>query len=246
MPEKTYFLFLVFMLAVLNYQTFSQEREDPRERNGPNKLYPILFNYARNLYQEYDHIPQERKYILKEIANYLIGSVQFEGKAELLLIGSNNATRSIMAEAWANAASHYYGTKRVNIYSGGLKNDTISKFGIMALEKAGFIAYKTSDSPDATYELKYTFNEDPLILNSKKISNKEIPDFKFGAVVICANADINLPVVKGNNFRTSLYYFDPAAYEESPDVLDVYLERSREIAVEMFYLFYLIKNAKQR
>ena len=212
-------------------------------KKGPNKLYPILFNYARNLYAEYDKIPQERKLILEEIANYIIGSIQFEGTSEILFVGSNNSTRSVMAEAWANAAAYYYGINNVRIHSGGIKPSHVATNAIIALEKAGFIVYKIGNDQNPSYEIKYSYNIPPVIVKSKKINDKKNPDFQFGSVVVCANADINLPVIKGNNFRTSLHYFDPVAYEQTKNAIDQYLERSREIAVEMFYLFYRIKNA---
>lgn len=211
---------------------------------GPNKLYPILFNYARNLYDEYSKIPMERRYVLEEIANYLIGSNQLEGKSTLLIIGSNNATRSILAESWAYAAAHYYGIANVEIYSGGINATRISTLAILALEKAGFIIYKTGDTQNPTYQIKYTYNVPPILIKSKKYNDKPNPASHYGAIIVCPNADVNLPVLKGNNFRTSLYYFDPSAYDAAENALDQYLTRSKEIATEMFYIFYRLKNAK--
>jgi arsenate reductase len=217
---------------------------DAQNPVGPNKLYPILFNYARNLYDEYQKIPSERRFILDEIANYIIGSCQIEGRASLIIIGSNNATRSILAEAWANAASYYYRISDVRVHSGGLNSTRISKEAILALEEAGFIIYKTTDHKNPVYEVKYSYNIQPLIIQSKKYTNEINPGGNYGAVFVCPNADINLPTLKGNNFRTSLYYFDPVAYEATEDAINQYLGRSREIAIEMFYLFYRLKNAK--
>ncbi len=211
---------------------------------GPNKLYPILFNYARNLYDDYSKIPMERRYVLDEIANYLTGSIQFEGKSTLLFIGSNNATRSILAEAWAHTAAYYYGISNVQIYSGGIHAARISTVAILALEKAGFIAYKTGDPQNPTYEIKYSYNIPPILLKSKKFNDRPNPEKQYGAVFVCPNADVNLSVLKGNNFRTSLHYYDPAAYDTTEEEMDQYLQKSKEIATEMFYLFYRLKNAK--
>ena len=213
-------------------------------QNGPNKLYPILFNHVRDLYPEYEGIPFERRVVLDEIANYTLGTIQFDGNAEILLIGSNNATRSILAEAWANAAAYYYGIDNVKISSGGVTKKEISRYAIMALEKAGFIIYRKQQIGVEQYEVKYTYHIDPLVISSKLYNDKDNPDLNFGSVILCPNADINLPVVKGNNFRTSLHYFDPIAYENDPDVLDKYLDKSHEIALEMFYLFYKLKGIK--
>ena len=46
---------IIFAL-ILSFSSYSQQ-----STTGPNKLYPILFNYARDLYPEYVKIPFERK-----------------------------------------------------------------------------------------------------------------------------------------------------------------------------------------
>lgn len=230
-------LILLFIFSSLP-SAFSQLK------TGPNKLYPILFNYSRDLYPDYINIPGDRRVILEEIANYIIGSLQFEKETKILFIETDNSTRTIMAEAWATAAAFYYGIDNVKVFSGGINNSNVSTNAIIALEKAGFIIYKTSETQNSTYEIKFSYNIPPLTVASKKYNNKSNPDIHFGSVFLCSNADINLPVVKGNNFRTSLYYFDPTAYDESPEALERYTERCHEIALEMFYLFYVLKNAK--
>lgn len=229
---------IIFFISCFTPLTFGQEQ------NGPNKLYPILFNYSRDLYPEYINIPGERRVILEEIANYIIGSLQFEKESEILFLETDNSTRTIMAEAWATAASFYYGINHVKIYSGGINSSKISTNTIVALEKAGFIIYKTSEKQNPTYEIKYSYNVPPVIVTSKKYNNKLNPDIRYGSVFLCSNADINLPVVKGNNFRTSLHYFDPTAYNNSPEAPEKYMDRCHEIAIEMFYLFYVLKNAQ--
>ncbi|HLF32831.1 MAG TPA: hypothetical protein VI583_01260, partial [Cyclobacteriaceae bacterium] len=89
-------------------------------QDQPGKLYPILFNYAKNLYPDYKTLPEERRRILEEIADYVYGAIQIEKKAAMLIIGTNNASRSIMTEAWAHAAAHYYHVRGIEIFSGGM------------------------------------------------------------------------------------------------------------------------------
>ena len=237
---KTYLVYkiLTFSFIFLANMGFAQKP------SAPNKLYPILFNYARDLYPEYSKIPFERKVILEEIANYITGAQQMESKGNLLFIETNHTSRSVLAHIWAKTASYYYGINDVELFSGGITHSSISQNAILALEKAGFIIYKITDTGNPVYEIKYSYNIPPIILNSIKYNEKSNPNINFGSVILCSNADINLPTVKGNNFRTSLYYFDPIAYDGSPDALDMYLEKSKEIAIEMFYLFYVLKNSK--
>jgi len=229
---------LVFFVIIIFNTTFAQQS------NAPNKLYPILFNYARDLYPEYSQIPFERKVILEEISNYILGAQQLDSESKLIFIETNHSARSILAQVWAKTASYYYGIEDIEIYSGGITHSSIQKKSIIALEKAGFIIYKITNDNNPEYEIKYSYNIPPLILKSIKYNDKSNPNINFGSIILCSNADINLPTVKGNNFRTSLYYFDPTAYDETTEALDMYLEKSKEIAIEMFYLFYVLKNSK--
>lgn len=229
---------LAFLVVFLSYEVYAQQL------SAPNKLYPILFNYARDLYPEYSKIPFERKVILEEIANYITGTQQLEAESNLLFIETNHSSRSILAQVWAKTASYYYGIEDVSLFSGGITESSISKNSIIALEKAGFIVYKITNTNNPVYEIKYSYNIPPISLKSIKYNEKSNPHINFGSIILCSNADINLPTVKGNNFRTSLYYFDPTAYDGTPEALNIYVEKSKEIAIEMFYLFYVLKNSK--
>lgn len=228
-------LIFIFFLSLSSY---AQKPETP------NKLYPILFNYARDLYPAYKNIPFERKVILEEIANYIINIQQVDQAPKVLFIETDHSTRSVLAHVWAVTAAYYYGIKDIQIYSGGIASSAISTNAIIALEKAGFIVYKISRNSNPEYEIKYSYNVPAIFLKSIKYNEKSNPDINFGSIILGANADLNLPVVKGNNFRTSLYYLDPSAFEGTKEALDRYMEKSKEIATEMFYLFYVLKNSK--
>jgi hypothetical protein len=229
---------LAFFIVLLADASYAQQP------GTPNKLYPILFNFARDLYPEYSNIPFERKVILEEIANYIIGARQLDSKGSLLFIETNHSSRAVLAHVWAKTASYYYGINDIDLFSGGITQSSISINTIIALEKAGFIVYKISNTGNPDFEIKYSYNIPPIILKSIKYNEKSNPNINFGSVILCSNADINLPTVKGNNFRTSLYYFDPTAYDGTPEALEMYMEKSKEIAIEMFYLFYVLKNSK--
>jgi len=230
---------LIFFALILSYSSYSQ-----KSSTGPNKLYPILFNYVRDLYPDYDKISFERKAVLEEIANYIKGAQQLDNTSKIMFIETDQLARSVIVQAWAMAASYYYVIENVKIYSGGINASKVSQNAIIALEKAGFIIYKIQEGSNPEYEIKYSYNIEPLIMKSIKYNDKSNPNVNFGSIIICSNADINLPVVKGNNFRTSLYYFDPSAYDGTSDASALYLEKSKEIATEMFYLFYVLKNSK--
>ena len=116
---------LAFIVIFLSYEIYAQQI------SAPNKLYPILFNYARDLYPDYSNIPFERKVILEEIANYVMGSQQLEAESNLLFIETNHSSRSILAHVWAKTASYYYGIEEIKLFSGGITESSISKNAIV-------------------------------------------------------------------------------------------------------------------
>jgi arsenate reductase (thioredoxin) len=229
-------LIIIILLSGLSFSSGIHAQDKP------GKLYPLLFNYSKNLYPEYQTIPEERRRTIEEIANYLFGTIQIDKKATILIIGTNNATRSIMAEAWAQAAAYYYNVKNLEIFSGGTQETHVSPSAVKALEKAGFIIYRVTKEENSRYEIKYSYNLRPLAIYSKLYNGKDMPHNSYGAIFVCPNANLNVPFLKGMNFRTSLNYFDPSAYDNTTEELDRYAERSHQIAVEMFYLFYCIKT----
>ena len=231
------YLFCYFLIALIICPSI-----DVNAQKGLNRLYPILHNYARNLYPDYNSIPEERKRIIEELASYIRGNIQTGVKTELLFVGTNNSTRSQFAYVWAITAAYYYGVKNLSFFSGGTSPSPIDMHTLLALEDAGFIAYKLNQNGETSYEIKYTYNLEPIRIWSKKYNEKGQPTINFASIVVCANADINLPVIKGTNFRTSLHYFDPKAYQNTAEVMDQYKEKCRNVALEMFYLFYLLKE----
>jgi hypothetical protein len=236
---RIFFIGFLILFIFLNHPTPVKAQEEP------GKLYPVLHNYSRNLYAEYSKIPEERKRTLEEIANYLYGALTIDKTASIIFIGTNNSTRSIMAQVWAEAAAYYYKISNCQIYSGGTTTTGITQPAILSLEKAGFIAYKVTDGPNPRYEIKYTYNLKPIMVYSRKYNDRNYNLFYYGAVLVCPNADLNLPYERGMNFRTSLYYYDPSAYQGTREEMEMYDLRCREIAREMFYLFYCVKNKRR-
>ncbi len=234
---KMYYTIRFLILITLSYIP-----DQAYAKKGPKKLYPILQNYVHDLYPDYRSISEERRRIIEELASYIRGNIQTGVKTELLFVGTNNSTRSQFSYVWARTAAYYYGVNNLSFFSGGISPSEIDTQTIMALEDAGFIAYKINQTGETTYEIKYSYNLNPITIRSKTYNTFGQPTINFASIVVCANADINLPVIKGTNFRTSLHYFDPKAYQGTNEVMDQYKEKCREAALEMFYLFYLLKE----
>ncbi len=208
----------------------------------PRPLYPILFEYSKDLYPEYKEIPEERRFKLEAVAEYIREKVEIGETPEIMFIGSNQATRSLLAQVWARAAAHYYGVDDVELYSGGIHEGPITTNTITAIERAGFIVYKIKEGGQLFYQVKYSFNLKPIVIYPKKIDDRLNPPADFMAVIVCQSAAQNLPVVKGTRKRLELTFNDPYGYEGLEEENEEYDKACHQIALEMFYLFSKLKH----
>ena len=210
--------------------------------NPPRPLYPILHNYAQELYKDYGEIPTERKFYIESVAEFMKNNKLSGKESEILFVGCNQSTRSIMIQAWAYAAAHYYGFDEGAYFSGGMFEGPIKTQTIQALERAGFIVYKIEENGTVFYQIKYSFNLQPQIFYPKKIADRNNPANNFMSVIVCQHAAQNLPVIKGSYNRLELFYEDPLGYEGSELEQEKYDAVCRQIALEMFYLFQQLKH----
>ncbi len=223
---------VVLILVGSGVPTFSQ----------PRPLYPILHDYAKGLYKEYKTIPEERRFRLEAIADFILQNKSYNRLSEVLFIGTNQSTRSQLAQVWAYAAAHYYGLEGAKFYSGGIQQDPISENTIEVLERAGFIVYRMKEGNRRYYQVKFSYKIDPVILYSKEIEDRNNPPTQFMAVIVCQNAAQNLPVIKGTFNRLELTYYDPSGYDGLEEEKEEYDKVCHQIALEMFYLFSKLKN----
>jgi hypothetical protein len=207
-----------------------------------NKLYPILNEYVRDFPDEFRKIPEERRYRLNEMVYYLEDQRKQKAPTQITFISTNEATVSQMAQAWSKAAAYYFGFTDFQPYSGGLNPDLISENTIIALEKAGFIVYKSDVGGLSVYRIKYSYNLDPIIAFPKKISHTKNPGDNFMAVILDGNADLNINNIEGTYNRLFLEYEDPKGYEGSEIEKDKFNESCKNVAVEMFYVFSQLHN----
>jgi len=233
---------LIFNKRILLYLSFFLFFFGNTNAFPPKPLYPILKDYVKDFHKEFRNISEERRYRLNEIASYVRQQKKQNQIAQLLFITTNQSTIGQMAQIWAETAAFYYGLNNVTTFSGGLHPDTISEKMIFALERAGYIVYTTELSGGVVYKVKYSYNLKPIIVFPKKINHKKNPDGQFMAIIIEPNANANLTEVKGAQKRLSIYYDDPQGYEGVPEEEKIYNERSRQIALEMFYVFSQLKH----
>ena len=215
------------------------------DRADFNKLYPIINEYVRDFPKEFRKIPEDRRYRLNEIVYFLEEQKVENDPWQLLFISTNQSSVSQMAQVWSKAAAYYFGFTNFESFSAGLDPRTISVKMITSLEKAGFIVYKNNVDGVDVYRIKYSYNLDPIVSFPKKINHVRNPNQDFMAVFVEENADMNVQNIKGTYNRLLLTYDDPVGYEGSEQEQVMYEESCKKVAVEMFYVFSLLRRRLQ-
>lgn len=204
-------------------------------------MISTIQEYVDGLSKEFDDIPKERKDKLNAIADY-ISKKRFDHQpVQLVYICTHNSRRSHFGQVWAHVAAKYYGIESVQSYSGGIEVTTFNMNAIRTLERIGFVVKASNESENPLYHLTYDQNESPIVCFSKVYDDKSNPQKHFAAIMVCGDADENCPFVPESDFRISTTYRDPKEYDHTALQDEKYDERCRQIAVEIFYTFSLVK-----
>jgi arsenate reductase len=199
-------------------------------------LLPKLNAYAESLLQEAQQIPDERKALLQQLADYLVQSKK--APVKLNFICTHNSRRSHIAQIWAAAGAACLGIPGVETYSGGTEATAFNPRAVAALQRTGF----KIDSPGGEnphYQVAFAETQAPLICYSKTFDAPVNPQSGFAAIMTCSDADENCPFIPGAAFRLPLTYDDPKVADGTPEETARYNERVRQIGREILYAMQL-------
>lgn len=190
------------------------------------------------LEQEFDDITIERKLKLIELSDYIISRKNEEEIARLVVICTHNSRRSHMGQIWAQVAADYYGIRKIETFSGGTEATAFNPRAVSAFKKVGFdINTIKNDDDNHRYELRWSEDMEAYQAFSKRYDDTPNPSEKFAAIMVCTSADEGCPVITGCDFRLSLPYEDPKAYDDTGLEAEMYDERLRQIGREMLFCF---------
>ena len=188
-----------------------------------------------------DTISNERKLTLQPLIDYIQTKVTENKNANLNFICTHNSRRSHLSQVWAQAAAHFFNIKNVYCYSGGTEATALFPMAAKTLEQAGFKIEVLSEGKNPVYAIKYAENENPTVGFSKTFDHPFNPKSEFAAIMTCSDADANCPFIPGAEKRIPVKYDDPKAFDNTPQQVEKYEERSNQIAAEMMYVFSEIK-----
>lgn len=185
-------------------------------------------------------VSSERKAVLQPLVDFIQAKSDEGDSIRLNFICTHNSRRSHLAQVWAQVAAAYYGIINVTCYSGGTETTAMFPMVAQVLRKSGLQVKAISSGDNPVYTIKYAENELPIIGFSKSYFDDFNPESGFAAIMTCSQADGGCPFISGAEKRIPITFDDPKAFDGTPQQEEKYLERSTQIATEMFYVFSMI------
>lgn len=182
-------------------------------------------------------VSPERQAVLQPLIDYIQSKVS-EGKSiRLNFICTHNSRRSHLSQIWAQTMAFHFGIDQVFCYSGGTESTAMFSKVSETLGDQGFEIQKVSTESNPIYAVKFDSNEPAVICFSKKFDDVFNPTSEFAAIMTCSSADEGCPFIAGAEKRLPIRYDDPKAFDGTDLMNTKYVERSIEIAAEMYFVF---------
>lgn len=193
--------------------------------------------------QEFGLISEERKLVLKKLSDYISKKFETGKTPKMTVICTHNSRRSHLGQLWLSVGAEYYGLPAVETFSGGTEATAFNIRAVNAMRKIGFeIEADNADATNPDYQIKWSAHMDVYHAFSKKYETAPNPTKDFAAIMVCTSADEGCPIVAGCDFRLSLPFDDPKAFDDTDLEAEKYEERAKQIAREIFFVFSQIKK----
>lgn len=204
------------------------------------KLFPAISDFITDL--DVLTLTEERKKVLQPLIDYIQQKTTENKTIRINFICTHNSRRSHLSQIWAQTMASYFNINNVFCYSGGTEATALFPVVASTLQNLGFEIEKLAETDNPIYSIKYSANEHPIIGFSKKLDSQFNPSSGFAAIMTCSQADGGCPFIAGAEVRIPITFEDPKAFDNTPQQAEKYLERSTQIATELFYIFSNIKK----
>ncbi len=200
-----------------------------------NTIFPKIGETIQSL--DIHSIPEERKAILHFLTDYIQSKVQQNEEVRLNFICTHNSRRSHLSQVWAQVMAAFFDIPKVYSYSGGTEATAMFSIVSETLKKQGFEIETLSEGNNPVYAIAFDENSHPVVGFSKTFDNPFNPVSGFAAIMTCSQADEGCPFIAGAEKRIPITYDDPKAFDNTPQQVEKYCERSLQIATELYYVF---------
>jgi len=201
----------------------------------PSNIFPEIGKHIKSLDSE--TLPEGRRTLLQPLVDYIQSRVRDKMEVRLNFICTHNSRRSHLSQVWAQTLAAYHNLERVSCYSGGTEATALFPLVAETLKDSGFHIETLSHGPNTVYSIKYAANSHPVIGFSKTFDDPFNPQSGFAAVMTCSQADEGCPFIAGADLRVPMTFEDPKIFDDTPQQLEKYRERSLQIATELHYVF---------
>src|SRR5699024_8422019 len=198
-------------------------------------IFPEITDIINQLNPE--TIFEDRKETLRPLVEFIQTKVDKQEAIRINFICTHNSRRSHLSQIWGQVAAAYFKIPDVFCYSGGTEETALFPKVAETLLSQGFLVFKISKEKNPIYAIKYGVNAMPIIGFSKKYDSPFNSSSAFAAVMTCSQADNGCPFIVGAEKRIPIMFEDPKVSDNTPMQTQVYVERSLQIATEMFYVF---------
>ena len=173
--------------------------------------------------------------------HYIQNKVDLRKEVYLNFICTHNSRRSHLSQIWAQTMARHFKISKVFCYSGGTEATAMFPAVKDTLDRKGFRIITLVDGSNPVYAVRYAHSTHPIICFSKVYDHGFNPQSDFAAVMVCSDAEENCPFIANAEKRLSVTYDDPKIYDNTAEMEAKYIERSRQIATEMLFVFSSIK-----
>lgn len=198
-------------------------------------LYPKIQEFIQTLSTK--EIAEERKVILQPLISFIKDKVDTKEEIRLNFICTHNSRRSHLSQVWAQVLAAHFNVPNVYCYSGGTEATAMFPMAAKTLVKSGLKIKTIAFGNNPIYSIKYDENSHPVIGFSKTYDDDFNPQVQFAAILTCSNADKGCPFIPGAEKRIPITFKDPKAFDNTPEQEEKYLERSIQIASELYYVY---------
>lgn len=199
------------------------------------KVFPNLENIIDAL--DINSISEERKKTLQPLIDFIQSKVKMQAPIDINFICTHNSRRSHLSQVWAQTIAFHFEIGNLFCYSGGTEATALFPMVSKTLESQGFEVNALSEGENPVYSIKFSDNAHPVVGFSKVYDDDFNPKSSFAAIMTCSQADSGCPFIAGAEKRVPITYEDPKVFDDTPQQAEKYLERSIEIATELFYVF---------
>lgn len=182
-------------------------------------------------------ISEDRRNVLQPLIDDIQKKVHQNETVRLNFICTHNSRRSHFSQVWAQIMATHFNVPKVFAYSGGTQATALFPFALETIKEHGVEITPLSEGKNPVYAIKFGENAHPVIGFSKTYDHSINPASGFAAIMTCAEAEKNCPLVAGAERRFAIPYEDPKLFDNTPLQAKKYRERSLQIATELLYVF---------